>query len=391
MKGKVSASSETAALDMLNYSGLKVLRLKEIVPWLNTDRFRAAFAKVSPTEVVMFSRQLALLVESGVDIAASLDLLQEQIPNRSLKRAVNDVSRDIRNGMKISQAMGKHPSVFSPLYCRNMAIAEETGNLEQALRRMADHIEKEATAASKVRSALIYPIIILVLLVIVIIVLFTFVLPAFSDLYSALGADLPVLARGLMAMVNWLLDWGLILLGVIIGVLVGGYLYIKTPPGAYQRDRLILRLPMLGRITILSELSRCCRTISTLFRAGVPMPEIMALAISNSTNRVVSRALTEVRQEVLGGQGLARPMSRRPIFLPLMVQMAAVGENTGNLDNTMDTVAQSYDMEANERTNALIAAIPPLTTVFLGAVVGLIAVTLISTMYSIVGTAQLGG
>jgi len=194
-----------------------------------------------------------------------------------------------------------------------------------------------------------------------------------------------------MAMVNWLLDWGLILLGVIIGVLVGGYLYIKTPPGAYQRDRLILRLPMLGRITILSELSRCCRTISTLFRAGVPMPEIMALAISNSTNRVVSRALTEVRQEVLGGQGLARPMSRRPIFLPLMVQMAAVGENTGNLDNTMDTVAQSYDMEANERTNALIAAIPPLTTVFLGAVVGLIAVTLISTMYSIVGTAQLGG
>lgn len=391
VKGKVSASSEAVALDMLNYSGLKVLSLKGITPFFNTERLRAAFAKISPRETIMFSRQLALLVESGMDITAALDLLQEQIPNHSLKQAVIDIARDLRNGMKLSQALGKHPSAFSPLYCRNIAIAEETGNLERALRQMADHIEKEAAAAQKVRSAFIYPIIVLVLAVIVITVFVAVVLPSFAKLYTSLNVELPVLARLLMAIVNFFLHWGLILIGGIVGVVVAGYLYSRTARGSYQRDRLILRLPMLGRITILSELSRCCRTISTLFRAGVPMPEIMTLVVSSSTNKVVSQALAEVRQEVLGGQGLARPMSRRPVFLPLMVQMAAVGENTGNLDNTMDTVAQSYDMEATERVNALISMIPPMTTVILGGVVGFIAVTLISTMYSVMGGAQLGG
>ncbi|PJB49606.1 MAG: type II secretion system F family protein, partial [Chloroflexi bacterium CG_4_9_14_3_um_filter_45_9] len=141
--------------------------------------------------------------------------------------------------------------------------------------------------------------------------------------------------------------------------------------------------------TVLNELSRCCRTISLLFHAGLPLPEIMTLAISGSSNKVVSRALTEVREEMLKGQGLARPMSRNPVFLPLMVQMAAVGEGTGNLDNTLDTVAQSYEMEADDRTAALTAMITPAMTIFMGGLVGFIALALISTMYSILGSAGL--
>jgi type IV pilus assembly protein PilC len=336
----------------------------------------------------MFSRQLALLVESGIDIAAALDLLQEQVPNRNLKQAVNAIAADIRGGTKLSQAMERYPRVFSPLYCRTMAVAEETGNLESALRQMADHMEKDAVAVEKTRGAFIYPIVIFLLAIGVIAVMITFVMPAFSNLYESLDVELPLIARVLLGAVDFLRAYGWIILVTIVALGVGGYAYTRTTVGGYQWHQLKLKLPLFGRIIILSELSRCARTIATLFRAGVPMPEIMTLAINASGNKVFVKALTEVREELLQGQGLSRPMSRRPVFLPLIVQMAAVGENTGNLDNTMDTVAQSYEMEAADRTSALIATIQPVTTLLMGGLVGFIALVLVSTMYSIMGQVE---
>jgi len=386
VKGKVDASSEAVALDLLQYGGLRVLTLKEVTPFFRLGKLTSA--RIKPKEVVMFSRQLALLVESGVDIGAALDLLEDQLPNRSLKQAVAAIAADIRGGAKLSQAMEKYPQAFSPLYCRTMAIAEETGNLEAALRQMADHTEKDAIAVQKTRSAFIYPILIFVLAVGVIALLISFVLPAFSKLYESLDVELPLVTRWLLATVDFLRAYGWIILVVVVVLGLGGYVYTRTARGSYQWDKLKLRFPLFGRITILGELSRCCRTISTLFRAGVPMPEIMTLAINASANKVVAQALTEVREELLQGQGLSRPMSRRPVFLPLMVQMTAVGENTGNLDNTLDTVAQSYEMEATDRTNALIATIQPVTTIIMGGVVGLIALVLVSTMYSVMGQVE---
>lgn len=383
VKGKVDASSEAVALDLLHYGGLRVLTLKGVTPFFRLGKLTSA--RIKPKEIVMFSRQLALLVESGIDIAAALDLLQEQVPNRNLKQAVNAIAADIRSGTKLSQAMERYPQAFSSLYCRTMAVAEETGNLESALRQMADHVEKDAVAVQKTRAAFIYPILIFVMAVGVIAVLITFVMPAFSTLYESLDVELPLIARMLLAAVDFLRAYGWIILLVVVALGGGGYVYTRTKVGGYQWDKLKLRLPLFGRIIILSELSRCARTIATLFRAGVPMPEIMTLAIDASANKVFARALTEVREELLQGQGLSRPMSQRPVFLPLMVQMAAVGENTGNLDNTMDTVAQSYEMEAADRTNALIATIQPVTTIIMGGVVGLIALVLVSTMYSVMG------
>jgi len=389
VKGKVNAGNEEAALDLLSYSGCKVLSLKQITPFFSAGKLTATFSKINPREMIMFSRQLALLVEAGSDIAAALDLLSGQITNRMLKNIVREVVADIRGGLRISQTLQKHPKAFSALYCRTIAVSEETGNLESGLRQMADYIEKQATSSKKIKSALTYPIIVLVLAVVVIAVLVTFVMPAFIGLYSSLGAELPGITRALLAIVKFLLRYGIFILAGIVAVVVVGFAYTRTSTGRYQWDKLNLSLPMVGRITILNELSRCCRTISLLFHAGLPLPEIMTLAISGSSNKVVSRALTEVREEMLKGQGLARPMSRNPVFLPLMVQMAAVGEGTGNLDNTLDTVAQSYEMEADDRTAALIAMVTPAMTIFMGGLVGFIALALISTMYSILGSAGL--
>ena len=385
LKGKISAASEEVAITTLNYSDLRVVSLKVFTPFFNLGRLTAAFTVIKPKEVVMFSRQLALLLESGTDLVAALELLQAQIGNRALQKMVNEIITDIRSGAKLSQAMSKHPKAFSKLYSRTVAVGEETGNLEQVLRQMADYTEKQATAASKVKSAMIYPVIILVLVILVIAIMVFFVMPNFMSLYGALGAELPMATRALLVASGFLLNYWWTILLAVVGIAAGGYAYIKTPAGRYRWDMFMLKIPLLGPVTLFSELARYASPVSTLFRAGVPLPEIMTLAIDNAQNKVIVNALTTVRDEMLKGQGLSRPMSRNPVFPPLIVQMAAVGEGTGNLDATMDTVAASYEMEASSRTDALIASITPITTIIMGAIVGFIALALVSAMYGVFG------
>jgi type IV pilus assembly protein PilC len=388
VNGKVDAPNETVAQDLLNLSGLKTVSLKEAKPLLNMEKIRGATYKISNKEVIMFSKQLALMIESGFDIAASLDLLASQISNRGLKKIVGEITADIRNGMKPSQAFAKHTTAFSGLYCRTIAVAEETGNLEKALRQMADHIEKNAMAAKKVKGALMYPAMVAIMMIGVIAVMVLFVVPSFQTLYDSMGTEIPLPARILLGSTNFLRSYGLYM---IVGVVVLGVAYFgltRSDEGKYQRDKVMLRMPLIGNIIVMSELSRVAATISTLFRAGVPLPEVMTLASQSCENRVIGRALTEVRQEMLQGQGLARPLSQRPIFPALMVQMASVGENTGNLDTTMDTVAVSYGMEADDRVSVMTGLITPITGIIMGGLVAFLAVALVSTMYGMMGSME---
>jgi len=388
VNGKVDAPNETVAQDLLNLSGLKTVSLKEAKPLLNMDKIRGTTYKISNKEVIMFSKQLALMIESGFDIAASLDLLANQISNRGLKKIVGEITADIRNGMKPSQAFAKHTTAFSGLYCRTIAVAEETGNLEKALRQMADHIEKNSNAAKKVKGALMYPAMVAIMMIGVIAVMVLFVVPSFQTLYDSLGTEIPLPARILLGSTNFLRSTGLYILLGVVGLFVLFFALTRSDEGKYQRDKLMLRIPLIGRIIIMSELSRVAATISTLFRAGVPLPEVMTLASQSCENRVIGRALTEVRQEMLQGQGLARPLSQRPIFPALMVQMASVGENTGNLDTTMDTVAVSYGMEADDRTSFMTGLITPITGIIMGGLVAFLAVALVSTMYGMMGSLE---
>ncbi len=388
VNGKVDAPNETVAQDMLTLSGLKTVSLKVAKPLLKIDMDKVRGTTVSKKEIIMFSKQLALMIESGFDIAASLDLLESQIANRSLKRIVGEITSDIRNGMKPSQAFAKHPVAFSGLYCRTIAVAEETGNLEKALRQMADHIEKNADSAKKVKGALMYPAMVSVLMVLVIIVMVTFIMPAMQGLYDELGSDVPLPAKILLSVTDFLRAWGLYMIGGVVLLIVVAFVLTRSEEGKYQRDKLMLRMPLIGKIIVMSELSRVAATISTLFRAGVPLPEVMTLASQACENRVIARSLTDVRQEMLQGQGLARPMSSRPIFPSLLVQMASVGESTGNLDNTMDTVATSYGMDADERTSAMTGLITPIFGLVLGGMVAFLAVALVSTMYGMMGSME---
>jgi type IV pilus assembly protein PilC len=386
VKGKVSALSEEAATDLLGYGGYRVVSLKASVPFINKEKLLSRFTRIKPQQVAMFSRQLALLLESGTDIATSLDLLQQQSDNKTLNRIIGEVASDIRGGTSLAVALSKHPQAFSSMYYRAIAAGEQGGKLEIVLRQMASHIEKSMATEKQIRNALTYPFIVILVAVIVVIVLITFVLPAFTSMYDQFGVELPAVTRSLMAITDWFSQYGVF---VIIGILVAAfavYFYIRTPGGKRWWDATVLKLPVLGRIAHLGELGRCCRTMSLLIRIGLPLPEVMAMTIYNSNNKVVADNLTGVQQELIRGEGLSRPMAKRSLFLPMMTQMVSVGEETGNMDSTLDTVADSFEMESSEKTKSAVALIQPVMTIIIGLMVGYVVLAMVSAMYSIYGS-----
>jgi type IV pilus assembly protein PilC len=385
IKGKLPADNEEVAIDLLNYAGYRAINLKPYIPFLNVDKLKSSLFRLKPEEVILMYRQMAMLLESGIDIVASLELLQEQTTSRSLKMVLGDVISDLRAGHQLSKALGKHPKAFSPIYCRLIRVGEQSGDLETVLRQVADYMEKEVTTVKETKSALMYPVITSVVTVVVVVVLVTFVLPGFGSMYSSLGVEMPASARLLIDLSGKMKEyWAYIMLGTL-AVLGLAYTYIKTTNGRAKWDRLILRLPVLGRVCHLTELSRLCRSMSLLFRAGLPLTEILTLLIQCSRNQVLIQALIEVQQNMIKGEGISRPMSKNKLFLPMMVQMVRVGEETGNLDATLLAVARSYDAEAEDRTRSLISLIQPAMTLIIGLVIGAIALSLVSAMYSIYG------
>jgi type IV pilus assembly protein PilC len=391
VKGKLTAANEEKAIGQLNAIGYQVLNIKLLSP---TMRFLKSLdvsfkAAIKPKEVIMFSRQLALLLESGIDIVSAIDLFKSQAANRTMQNILEEIVADLRGGTSFSVALSKFPKVFSTMYYRTIAAGEQSGNLDVVLRRMADYMERTAAAAKKVKSAMTYPIVILSVSVVVVAVLVFFVIPTFTSLYASMGAELPAITKVLLNIAGAATHYGVYFLLILVAAIIGTILYVRTTAGRVNWDKLMLRLPVIGHIVQLNELSRCCRTISMLIKVGLPLPDIMTMCIQSAGNKILVQALANVKQEMLAGEGLAQPMSKRPIFLPLMVQMVAVGEKTGNLGNTLTTVADSYESDADDKTSMAIGLLQPAMTIGMAAVVGFIVVAMISAMYGVYG--QLGG
>ena len=380
VKGRVSAADERAAVDMLNNIGYRVVSLKPASAFFSVSGgiFQA---KVKPSEMVTFSRQLALLLESGVGIIQALELLQSQTTDRNLNKVLFDVINNLRGGKSLATALSQHPSVFSTLYCKLINVGEQTGAIETVLRSLADYIERQSTAIGKVKQALMYPAIVLVLAIAVGALMVGFLLKPVIDMFSKLGGDLPLPTRMLVSGMQFIESYGLFVLLGIIALAVVAYLYFRTPNGRFIRDRIALRMPLLGRLFQVTELARICRSLSLLFRAGLPLPEVMALTTRATGNRVIARALGTVEHDMLRGQGIANPMSREPIFLPLMVEMTKVGEETGNLDESLIIVADNLEVEAERRTQALLGLIEPVMTIGMGLVVGFLALAVFMPIY----------
>lgn len=385
VKGKLTAANDQGANELLEYAGYKAISLRPYTPFFSADFLVSQLYQVKPGEIILLYRQLAMLLESGTDITASLDLLQQQVSNRALRKVLGEVVVEVRGGSQLSTVLEKHPKIFPSVYCRLLGVGEQSGELETILRQVAAYMEKEINTAKQTKGALMMPMITAVIAFIVILLMILFILPSFAGMYDSLGVELPGIVKALVTLGEKGKENGLyIFIGIIaLGFII--YLYLKTPKGRYNYDRLLLKIPLMGRVRHLNELARFCRSMSLLFNSGLPLPEIIQLSSRGSGNKVIAEALMEVHDEMVKGEGLSGPMSKNSLFLPMMVQMVKVGEETGRLDATLNAVASTYETEAEDKMKSVIALIQPTMTLVIGGVVGLVAMTLMSAMTAMYG------
>jgi type IV pilus assembly protein PilC len=380
VKGKITAASESAAGTTLSELGYRIVDLKPIKSFLpNIRLFRS---KVKSNELVSFSRQLALLLESGVGIIHCLELQRAQTSDSELRRVLNEIIPDLRSGSTLSEAMVKYPNVFSNIYSRMVEVGERTGSLDAVLKNLANYAETESKAISKLKNAMTYPMIVLVLGIVVATILVTFVLPPIINMFGSLGAELPLITKILIFGVNFVKDNILIIIGVVLGIVLLVIIYTRTKSGGLNWNRFKLKIPLLGRITHVSELARICRNMALLFRAGLPVNEIIWLTAQACGNKAISSDLRDVGQDALKGLGLSGPMAKRSSFLPLMTELTSVGEETGNLEETLLMIALNYETEAEIKTQRLLTLIEPTMTIIMGLMVGFLALSIFIPLYS---------
>ncbi len=386
VKGTIDGASEAMAEDALYQAGYQhILSLTEVRPKPSLREMMPSFFGVKKSDVVDFSRELATLIESGVNILNALQLLEEQTPNSTFKKVIAEMINDLRGGDSFSTAAGKHPQVFSRTYCQVMKASERSGNLEAGLRHIAEFIDKQAAAKKKIQSAMAYPLLLALMGIGVSVILITVALPPLVEMFTTLDADLPLQTRILMGLSDFLAAYKLHLLLGLVGFVGLVIACLKFPEGKLAFDKLVLRMPVIGPIVLQRNMYHFCHTTGMLLKAGLHLPEIMDIVIPSIGNRVVHQALEELRERLIQGQGLSQPMAEIELFPSLMVEMIAVGEKTGDLETMISNVADRYENAVEQRITGLVKMIEPAMTVISGLLVGFIALSFIGPLYSLVG------
>jgi type IV pilus assembly protein PilC len=339
--------------------------------------------KVNRKELMHFSRQLAVFVKAGVPILDALETMGEEISDKKLKGAVLDVAERLRSGETFSDAASKHPYAFPDFYMAVLRSSEMTGNLDIVLDQLADYIERDLDARSKVQAALIYPALTMIMAIVTVVVLTTFVLPRFEKFFHSLHAKLPLPTRMLLNTSHWLGQWWWALAvggAIVFFTLVFG---LRTEKGQRIKDVVFLKAPLLGLLVRDAVLERFCRILAALVTAGVPLPEALGVATEATNNAVYRSGLATARQEMLRGEGLARPLAATGLFPAAARQMFRVGEDTGTLDDQLGAAASYFDRELDYRIKNFTSMFEPMVIIGVGLVVGFVALALVSAMYGI--------
>jgi type IV pilus assembly protein PilC len=325
---------------------------------------------VSTRDVVIFTRQFATMINAGLPLARSLDILARQSENKALRRVVEEVLYGVESGQSLAEAMAAHPRIFSDLY-RNMVAAGEAGGiLDTILLRLAAFMEKSDALRRKIKGALIYPLVILTVAVGAVIVLLLFVIPTFQEMFQSAGVPMPAPTMLVMAVSDLLQNYWYALLGGLLGCVLLLRHYYRTSGGRLTLDRLLLNLPILGPLQRKVSIARFTRTLGTLASSGVAILDGLEITARTAGNRVVHNAIMSARTSIAGGETISEPLKKSGVFPPMVVQMINVGEQTGGLDEMLTRVADFYDEEVDASVEALLAALEPIMIVFLGLVVG---------------------
>jgi type IV pilus assembly protein PilC len=383
-EGTLEADSEELVVARLRDMGFVPLSISAESRSMLKSEIKLRREKVSPKDVAVFSRQLTTMISAGLPITRALAILVKQTDAPALAEVVNVLKADIERGLSFSQAIAKHPKVFPPVYLAIVRAGESGGVLDAVLERLADSLEKQLELRGKIKSAMTYPITVAVIVVAIVTAMLMFVVPMFEGMYANLGGTLPAPTRLLISASNLLKStWYLIALA-IVGAVVGLRRWSATEPGRLAIDRAKLRVPIFGRLIGKAAIARVTRTLGSLVRSGVAIMEALDIVADAAGNAVVAGAILDARERVALGEPLAASLAAHPVLPPMVVQMMAVGEETGALDDMLDKIATFYEREVDATVSALTSLIEPLLMVLMGITVGGMVVALYLPMFNII-------
>jgi type IV pilus assembly protein PilC len=339
--------------------------------------------RVRTSDLVLFSRQLSTFIRVGVPITDAIKLLQGASSNGAFRVALEDICDDLDAGESLSTSMAHHPLVFNQLYIDMVRAAEYSGTLDRVLSQVADHLQRQDSAIKKLRSAMIYPAIILTLAVAVCTILVVFVLPNFVSIFNEFHAELPLPTKILLGIGLFAQTWRLqILIGMFL-VIVAVAAFLSSKPGHVFWDHAILRMAIIGSIVAYSIIERFPRTLSTMLRAGIPVSQAFDVGVAAAGNVRYRKSLASVKQRMVTGDGFSAPLEATGLFAPMMIRMVRVGEETGTLDNSLEQIADFLSEEMDYKVKNMITLIEPAMVIVVGAAVGFVAVSVVLPMYGL--------
>ncbi len=373
--GEISADNKDAVIAALKKQGIIPTNIVE--KKVQKKPLGAKKKKITDKDLIVFTRQFSTMFTAGIPIVQGLDILSKQIENKSMGFVIEQVKRDVETGSTLADALKKHPKVFDDLYVNLVAAGEVGGVLDTVLMRLANYIEKTIKLKKKVKSAMIYPTIVLSVAVLVVGVIMVWVIPIFAKIFTEMGVALPGPTRIVIGMSNFLVGTGgaAILIG-FASFVFGVKKYRGTPKGKKHTDRILLNMPIMGDLLRKVAVARFTRTLATLISSGVPILDGLDICAKSSGNRIVEEVVMGVKKEVASGKTLAEQLSKSDIFPPMVVQMINVGESTGALDQMLGKIADFYDDEVDNAVANLTTMLEPMMMVFLGTTIGFIVIAL---------------
>lgn len=384
--GEIEAESAEKAGSMLASQGYIPTRVKEERATRSGAQMSSVFDFLSPIkapELLLFTKQFNTLIRAGVPMLSLLKVLEEQTEHSKLRRILSTIHRDIKEGSSLQEAFRKHPKAFTPLYCNMLKAGETSGALNEVLDRLIYIIEHEHKVKSDIKSALTYPIIVVCFLFVAFVVLLTGVIPRFVNIFKGAGLKLPLPTQICMLLYSTMVQYWYIAVSILVVGGVALYLYLRTANGKYVFYAAVMKLPILGPLFIKSAISRFASIFSILQASGIDILQVMDILAETIGNTAIARELVGIRNLLAEGHGIAGPLSSAKYFTPMLINMVAIGEESGNLEELMHDVAQHYDTEVEYAMKKLSEAIGPILTIGLAAVVGFFALSIFLPMWDL--------
>ena len=383
-RGSLEAETRERALEQLKAEGLIPVSVREQGA-LNKEIDFSIGKKVKPRDLSVFCRQFVSITQAGVPMKEALQMLSEQTENKWLKRAISEVLLNVEKGNTLADSMRSQPDIFPPMLVNMVEAGEQSGSLEMAFSRMAVHFEKEAKLKATIKKATIYPIILVIAAIGVIAVMLLFVIPIFIDMFADLDIEMPAITMFVMNSSKWMTSHWYVVLAIIVVVVVAYKLIYKTTQGRLTIDRIKMKMPLFGKLTVKTACSQFARTMSTLLMSGISTIDALETTSKIVNNIHYTNAMLKAREEVMKGIPLSEPLEASGIFPPMVYHMTGIGEETGNVEEMLEKMADYYDEEVEMTTQSVLAAMEPIIILFMALIIGTLVIAVISpiaSMYS---------